>query len=93
MKFKNPYYKKTKKAFDMLISCGFCKKDIIKYRKQGKGALLRIWLSRIKEAEFPITSKDLICPFCSKELGNLVKIDSNLAYKTHRCSVSARRVD
>lgn len=93
MRFKNPYYKKTKKAFDMMISCGFCKKNIIKYRKIGKGTLLRIWVSRIKEAEFPIISEKLICPFCKKELGNLVKIDSDLAYKTHRSSLRTRRVD
>lgn len=92
MKYRNPYYKKTKRAFDMLVSCAYCKANICKYRKVGKGNLVRLWLSRIVEMEFEIT-KDLACPFCGEVLGSLVEIDGDGAYKILRSSLQTRRLD
>lgn len=95
MKYKNPYYKKTKRAFDMVLSCNFCKKDLGLYKKVGKGGLLRIWLSRLVETEFPIdiNKNSLLCPFCSQELARLVKLDGSFAYKPTRSSIQTRRKD
>lgn len=94
MKYKNPYYKKTKKAFTMAISCNFCGKDLFIYRKKGKGALLRIWLERIEEMSFDLDPrKNLACPFCGKDLADQVEKDGQIFFKTKRSALGTRRVD
>lgn len=95
MKYKNPYYKKTKKAFDMMVSCNHCGSDIARYRKKGKGGLLRLWVARMPESEFQVdlNDKSLKCPYCKEILANLIRIGPDYAYKMYRSSVNTRQID
>lgn len=82
MKYKNPYYKKTKKAYELIISCGHCKEEVIIYEKVGKGGLLKMYLNRIIESntELNTSIKVLSCHNCGIELGVLGKIKSENEY-------------
>jgi len=68
--YKNPYCKKVKGSFLLIVSCGHCKTDIAKYQKVGRGNLLRMYIDRIIEGavDFSKHKGALLCPNCNEQL-------------------------
>lgn len=91
---KNPYYKKVKGSYILLISCGFCKTEIIKYQKLGKGGLLRMHIDRIMESSIDFT-QDMLCPNCGNKLGSkiVLKKENKEVYKMIRSSFNIKKLD
>lgn len=91
---KNPNYKKIKGSHLLIISCGYCKTDIVKYQKLGKGNLLRMYIERFVESSVDF-SKDLICPNCGKKLGTKINLKkkNKEAYKMIRSTFNTRKLD
>lgn len=91
---KNPNYKKIKGSHLLIISCGYCKTDIVKYQKLGKGNLLRMYIERVVESSVDF-SKDLICPNCGKKLGTKINLKkkNKEAYKMIRSTFNTRKLD
>ncbi|NMB09058.1 MAG: hypothetical protein GX982_00015 [Tissierellia bacterium] len=95
MKYKNPYYKKIKGSFKMVISCGLCKKELFTYQKIGKGGLLNMYLTRIIDGKVDLSKdiKIIKCPKCGNEIA--VKInDSDLnkvSFKMLRSKFNTKR--
>ncbi|WJG09914.1 hypothetical protein [Aliiglaciecola sp. LCG003] len=62
----------------VLISCLQCKTLLFKYRKGGKGALLKCFLERIVEDH---TTTPCHCPGCKQEFARETLIRGTPAYK------------
>lgn len=97
MKYKNPRYKKIKKSYLLIISCGFCKFDILLYQKVGKGNVLKMHIERIVEGEIDFNKgflKVLNCPNCNEELGTRVvlKQREKEVYKVIRGRINTRKI-
>ncbi len=60
------------------ISCKRCKAPIFKYRKGGKGALVKCFIERIVEDH---TTKACHCPGCGQEFARQTLIRGTPAYK------------
>ncbi|MGO1468635.1 MAG: hypothetical protein ACTHW2_01300 [Tissierella sp.] len=90
----NPYYKKIKGSYILLISCGYCKTDIAKYQKVGKGNVLRLSIDRIIELSTKL-SKKLTCPSCGKILGTRVflKKENRKFYKMFRSTFNTKNIN
>ncbi len=60
--YDNPYCRKIRGSITILVSCGYCKKDIAFYQKAGRGRLLRMYLDRIIKSAVDLASQpaDLI---------------------------------
>ncbi len=70
MRYKNPYMKKVRNSFNMIVSCGFCSKDLVRYQKKGRGGLLNMYINRIIEAEQDLyQEKAFKCMNCDELLG------------------------
>ena len=91
---KNPNYKKIKGSYILLVSCGFCKTDIVKYQKLGKGSLLRMHIDRIIESSIDLT-QELICPNCANKLGSkvILKKENKQVYKMIRSTFNTKKLD
>ncbi len=73
------------------ILCGQCGKFIVRYRKEGSGQLIRIYLDKILEPKSlaglkSIGSKSnlpaLVCPECNNSVGHPMEHEgSRLAYR------------
>ncbi len=78
----------------MIVSCGYCKRDIAKYQKLGRGNLLRMHIDRIIEAsvDFSKKPKALTCPNCKEQLGVMVKLkrEKKEVYKMIRSAFNTR---
>lgn len=74
MVYKNPFCKKIRGSHILIVSCGFCKQDIAKYQKLGRGNLLRMHIDRIIKGavDFGKKPKALICPNCGEQLANRI---------------------
>lgn len=72
--YKNPYYRRVKGSYTLLIRCGYCKTDIAVYQKVGKGNLLRMYVERIIKSSVDLFKKPgvLFCPNCNKQLATKV---------------------
>lgn len=94
MKYKNPYYKKIKGSYKMIVSCGLCKKELFTYQKVGKGGLINMYLVRIIESEIDIANdiKLLKCPDCGNEIGNKIsdKDKNRISYKMFRSKFNTK---
>lgn len=95
MKYKNPYYKKIKGSYKMIVSCGLCKKELFTYQKVGKGGLINMYLVRIIDGEIDL-SKDiklLKCPNCNSEIGSKIsdKDKNRVSYKMFRSKFNTKR--
>lgn len=77
-----------------MVACGYCKTDIVKYQKLGRGNLLRMHIDRIIESSIDL-SKDLICPNCGKKLGIKINLkrENKQAYKMIRSTYNTRTRD
>lgn len=96
MIYKNPYYKKIKGSYILVVSCGYCKHDIAKYQKVGKGNLLRMYIDRIIKSSIDL-SKDqgaLLCPNCGKLLATrmTLKKENKEVYKMIRSTFNTRKI-
>lgn len=60
------------------ISCAKCKAPLFKYRKGGKGALVKCFLERILEDH---TTKPCHCPGCDQEFARETMMRGTPAYK------------
>lgn len=89
----NLNYKKIRGSYILLISCGFCKTDLVKYQKLGKGGLLRMHMDRIVESSADLT-QDLTCPNCKKILGSkvMLKKEKKEVYKMIRSTFNTRKL-
>ena len=65
-----------KGSYILIVSCGYCKTDIARYQKVGRGNLLRMHIDRIIEAaiDFSKNHKALVCPNCNEQLGTRVTL-------------------
>lgn len=81
----------------MIISCGYCKKELIKYQKYGKGGLINMYLNRIISSNIDIDNDEklLICPECSNMIGvkMLLKKENELVYKMKRSTYNTRIIN
>ncbi|NLX61898.1 MAG: hypothetical protein GXZ06_05180 [Tissierellia bacterium] len=94
MLYKNPYCRKMKNSFIMIVSCGYCKTDIARYQKVGRGNLLRMHIDRIIEGniDFSKQPKALLCPNCKEQLGTRItlKREKKEVYKMLRSTFNTR---
>lgn len=92
--YKNPNCKKIKGSHLLLVSCGYCKTDIVKYQKLGKGNILRLSIDRIIETSTDF-SQELTCPSCHRVLGTKVvlKRENREFYKMIRSTFNTRKLD
>lgn len=66
----------------LTIRCSKCRKKLFKYEKIGKGRLLHLWKSRIKEIyHIVIKDKNYFC-----ECGNLIGVDVGIYIKLKKGS-------
>ena len=97
MIYKNPYYKRIKGSYILIISCGYCKFDIAKYQKLGRGNLLRMHIDRIIEGSIDFGDKPsrLICPNCGKQIANKVYLrrKNKDVYKMFRSRYNTREIN
>ncbi|HHX11032.1 MAG TPA: hypothetical protein GX729_06670 [Firmicutes bacterium] len=70
MKYENPYHRKVKGSYTMLVLCGRCKNEIVLYQKVGRGRLLRMYVDRIIRSSVDLSGKPgaLHCPNCNELL-------------------------
>lgn len=94
MIYKNPNYRKIRGSHILIVSCGYCKTDIVKYQKVGRGNLLRMHINRIIESSAKI-SKHLICPNCGERSGTKITLKERdkKAYRMLRSTYNTREVD
>ena len=97
MIYKNPYYRKVKGSFILLVSCGYCKTPIAKYQKVGKGNLLNLHIDRVIESSIDLSQDPnvLSCPNCNAELGRrmfLQRRDKEV-FKMIRSTFNTKRID
>ena len=63
-KLKNDKYRRSRGGYSRIlaISCEKCGSLACRYQKDGPGALRRMYLDRISDAEVSLNRKDLSCP-------------------------------
>lgn len=76
MIYKNPYYKKVRGSHNILVCCGYCKREIALYQKVGKGILLRMYVDRIINSSIDLSTQPgaLFCPRCNRQLATKVTL-------------------
>ena len=62
----------------VIVSCSKCKFQLFKYRKGGKGALVKCFKERIVEDN---TEKPCFCPSCGGEFARDTLVRGTPAYK------------
>lgn len=95
MKYKNPLYKKNKRAFALEVVCGSCKTPILIYEKGGNGNLIKLQEHKIIESEFNLKNHDshLFCPNCKEHLANKGTYNDRLTYFIIRGKINSKRLD
>lgn len=97
MKYVNQEKKKLKKARTLILSCSFCKRELLYYQKMGKGSLLKLFVDRVITMEMPLGERDLVCPFCKEVLGHLIDLEGDRAYKmirgTYQTKETQKRIE
>lgn len=95
--FKNPYYKRIRGSHMLIISCGYCKTDIAKYQKKGRGNLLNMHVERIIESSFnPISQeRNLCCPSCGEKIATRFsdRGQGSGAYRMERSAFNTREAN
>ena len=94
IKFKNPYYKKTKNSFDQEVSCAFCKTPFAIYEKAGRGNLIKMQVHRIVASEVDLdrVEGELVCPNCAQALAKKSDYRGRPALWIIRGRVNVRRL-
>lgn len=79
-----------------MVSCGYCKTDVARYQKVGKGRLLRMYVDRIVESSADLSENygALFCPNCGKQLATRVtlKRKNKEAYILIRSAFNTRKI-
>ncbi|NNG45247.1 hypothetical protein HJP15_20385 [Pseudoalteromonas sp. NEC-BIFX-2020_002] len=60
------------------VYCANCKTPLFKYRKGGKGALIKCFIERITQDH---TTKPCVCPQCDKSFARETMVRGAPAYK------------
>ena len=60
-----------------VVKCAKCKTKLLKYRKIGKGKLLRCWKDRIEKDYTSKKNSFMVCPNC----GEIIGIDEGAFFK------------
>lgn len=69
------------------IFCSKCKQKLYKYRKGGKGALVKCWIERIAH---DYTNQPCVCPNCQSVFGKEAMVRGRPAHKIIRDRVFTR---
>lgn len=97
MKYKNPNYKRARGSFILIVACGFCKTDIAKYQKVGKGGLIRMYIDRIVKSSVDISKgqRAIFCPNCNEQIAARVRLKkkNKEAYKMFRSTFNTRKIN
>ena len=90
--YANPFYKKMRRAYPMLVSCAACKADLIMYQKGGKGGLIKLRLDRLLSAIFPIDGEAsaMHCPRCGALFAKRTLYKGHVHYFIMRGMVNTR---
>lgn len=97
MIYENPNCKKIKRSYLLVISCGSCKSNLLKYQKVGKGNVLKLHIDRIVEGFIDFSKeipKELKCVKCGEKLGikvNLKKSNKDV-YKIIRGKINTKNL-
>ncbi|MGM0445954.1 MAG: hypothetical protein ACQEQH_06055 [Bacillota bacterium] len=70
----------------LTIKCAKCKAKLFKYKKIGKGKVLRCWKSKITRVyDVKVINNKLVCRNCKNEIGEVddKKINMNLDQFTY----------
>lgn len=93
---KNPYQRKVRGNFLLMIRCGQCKDDFALYQKVGRGNVLRMYVPRIMECAVDLTSLPgrLHCPNCGQHLADRVELkdQGKIAYRMERSSFNTQEI-
>lgn len=94
MIYSNPNYKKMRGSHILIVSCGYCKTEVAKYQKVGRGSLLRMYINRIIKSSVKM-SKHLTCPNCGEKLGTKItlKRKNKEAYRMIRSAYNTREIN
>ena len=94
MIYKNLNYKKIRGSHILIVSCGYCKTDVVKYQKVGRGNLLRMHINRVIRSSSKMT-KNLTCPNCDEKLGTKIRLkgSNKEAYRMLRSTYNTREID
>ena len=68
----------------LTIKCAKCKAKLIKYRKFGKGRVLRCWYGRIAQDKTVRQGKDVLC-----KCGNVIGTADNKKIRMRQSSFTA----
>lgn len=70
-KLKSDRFKKARGGASRLLhlACQACGTDVMRYQKDGPGALKRLYLDRIVDASPVIASDNFVCKNCGQILG------------------------
>lgn len=90
--YANPFYKKMRRAYPMLVSCAACKSDLVMYQKGGKGGLIKLRLDRLLSASFPIDGEAsaIHCPNCGALFAKRTLYKGHIHYFIMRGTVNTR---
>ncbi len=95
LKYKNPNYRKIKGSHVLIVSCGYCKTDIARYQKIGRGNLLRLHIDRMIESsvDFSKNHGTLLCPNCHEQLATKANLkgEKKEVYKMIRGAFNTRK--
>lgn len=95
MKYVNENCRKMKGSHLLLVLCGYCKTEIAKYQKVGRGNLLRMHHERVIESSVDLSNypSALICPNCNEQLGARMELnDGKIAYSMMRSTYNTKEI-
>lgn len=95
MKIKKDRFRKSRGGTSQIyeLKCSSCNSSLLKYQKDGTGALLRLYIDRIIEPKLDGRS-NLLCIKCKTMIGipMIYKAENRLAYRLVKGSFSKKRV-
>ncbi len=94
IRYKNPYYRKSRNSFFLEVACSHCKNAVAVYEKAGRGNLIKMQLVRIRESQVDLEELEgqLSCPFCDRPLAKKADYRGRPALWIIRGSVNTRKL-
>ncbi|GAB6100628.1 hypothetical protein JCM16358_25070 [Halanaerocella petrolearia] len=68
----------------LTIKCAKCKDKILKYKKIGKGRVLRCWEEKIRRIYGKVEEDELVCDNCGNIIGDIKSRGSKNYVKMNR---------
>lgn len=95
LRYNNPYCRRVRGSFLLLVSCGHCQTAIATYQKIGKGGLLRMYIERIINSSIDLSKlpNALHCPNCKAHLASKATVKGNDAYVMQRSVFHTSELD